>query len=76
MCRLLKTRNATDENGKVIQHALYDCGASFKIFRWEEACDTNELLEEIGYEGYADRKAAQAMALGCLDSLHRLVLEP
>ena len=71
MARLIKTLNAKDANGKTIQHALYDLGYAWRIYRWKEACDTNEIVEEIAYEGYADRKATRAMAMGALDSLHK-----
>jgi hypothetical protein len=30
----------------------------------EEATDTNRMVEEIPYEGHADRRAARAMAMG------------
>lgn len=75
MARLIKTRNASDTaTGKTIQHALYSTGWSFQIHRWEEATDSNRVVEEIPYEGHADRKAARAMAMGALDSLHHQAL--
>jgi hypothetical protein len=75
MARLIKTRNATDPaTGKTIQHVLYDEGHVYVIYRWEEATDTNRVVEEIAYEGHADRKAARAMAMGALDSLHQQTL--
>jgi len=74
MTSLLKTKNATGKDGKTIQHALYDLGCSFQVHRWEEATDTNRVVEEIPYEGHADRKAARAMAMGALDSLHQQTL--
>ncbi len=74
MARLIKTRNAKTSDGKVIQHALYDSGCSFQVHRWEEATDTNRVVEEIPYEGHADSKAARAMAMGALDSQHQQTL--
>ena len=74
MTGLIKTRNVTGADGKITQHALWDAGASFQIHRWEEATYTNRVVEEIPYEGHADRRAARAMAMGCLDSLHRQAL--
>ena len=74
MARLIKTKNAKDAAGKIIQHALYDLGWAFAIHRWEEATDSNRMVEEIPYEGHADRRAARAMAYGCLDSLHHQAL--
>jgi len=71
MARLLKTRNATDpKTGKTIQHALYDEGHAYVIYRWDEETGTNELIDETTYEGQADSKAARFMALGELSSLH------
>ena len=74
MTDLIKTRNAKAFDGKVIQHALYSTGWSFQVHRWEEATDTNCMVEEILYEGHADRRAARAMAMGALDSLHQQAL--
>ena len=74
MTDLIKTRNAKTTDGKVIQHALYSTGWSFQVHRWEEATDTNCMVEEIPYEGHADRRAARAMAMGALDSLHQQAL--
>ena len=74
MNSLLKTKNAMRKDGKTIQHALYSTGYSFQIHRWEEATDTNRMVEEIPYEGHADRRAARAMAMGALNSLHQQTL--
>ena len=75
MARLIRSRNATDPTtGKTIQHALYDEGHAYTIYRWDEETDTNELVYEIAYEGHADRHAARAMAMGALDSLHQQTL--
>ena len=71
MARLIKIKRTKDENGMEIQHALYSTGHSFTIHRWEEATDSNRVVDEIPYEGFADRRAARAMAIGTLDSLHR-----
>ena len=71
MARLIKIKRTKDENGMEIQHAMYSTGHSFQIHRWEEATGENAVVEEIPYEGHADRKAARAMAMGTLDSLHR-----
>ena len=71
MAKLIKTRNARDHEGRTIQHALYDLGHAWAIYRWEEATDTNRVVEEITYEGHADRRATHAMAMGALDSLHQ-----
>jgi len=71
MARLLKTRNATDpKTGKTIQHALYDLGWAYAIYRWDEETGENELIDETSYEGQADSKAARFVALGELSSLH------
>ena len=70
MSKLVKIRKTKDERGMEIQHALYDTGHSFLFHRWEEATDTNRVVEKIEYEGFADRRAVRAMAYGCLDSLH------
>ena len=71
MARLLKTRNVTDpETGKIIQHALYDEGHAYVIYRWDEETGTNKVIDETSYEGHADSKAARFMALGELSSLH------
>ena len=74
MTNLLKVKKTRDLAGKEIQHALYTTGYSFQIHCWEEATDTNRVVEEIPYEGHADRKAARAMAMGALDSLHQKTL--
>ena len=75
MARLIRTRNATDPaTGKTIQHVLYDEGNAYVIYRWDEETDTNELVDEIAYEGHADRRAARAMAMGALGSLHQQTL--
>jgi len=74
MTRQIKTRNAADAAGKTVQHALFDTGCSFQVHRWEEATDSNRVVEEIPYEGHADRQAARSMALGALDSLHQQAL--
>jgi len=74
MARLIKTLNAKDAEGKTIQYALYDIGNAWRIYRWEEARDTNKIVEEIAYEGHADRKATRAMAMGTLHSLHQQAL--
>ena len=74
MTSLVKTKNAKGTNGKIIQHALYDLGHAYGIYRWEEATDTNRVVEEIPYEGHADRRAARAMAMGALASLHQQTL--
>ena len=74
MISILKLRRVNDPTGKEIQFALFDLGYAFAVHRWEEATDTNRILEEIPYEGHTDRRAARAMALGCLDSLHQQAL--
>ena len=75
MARLIKTRNATNpKTGKTIQHALWDTDYSFEIHRWDEETGTNEVIDETTYEGHADSKAARAMAMGTLDSLHQQAL--
>ena len=74
MTSLVKIKKIKDLEGKEIQHALYTTGYSFQIHRWEEATDTNRVVEEIPYEGHADRRAARAMAMGALDSLHQQTL--
>ena len=74
MSSLLKTKNATGKDGKVIQHALYDLGHAFAIYRWEQTTGSDHLAEEIPYEGHADRRAAQEMAMGALTSLHQQAL--
>ena len=74
MTSFVKAKNARGTDGKIIQHALYNLGHAYGIYRWEEATDTNRVVEEIPYEGHADRKAARAMAMGALDSLHQQTL--
>ena len=74
MARLLKTKNARTTAGTIVQHALYEADVSFQVHRWDEATDTNTVVEKIPYAGYADRIAARAMALGALDSLHQQAL--
>jgi len=74
MTSLIKTRNAKDSQGRTIQHTLYDLGHAWAIYRWDEATDANRVVEEIPYEGHADRRAARAMAMGALDSLHQQTL--
>ena len=74
MSNILKIRKTKDRDGKEIQHALWSTGYSYQIHRWEEATDTNRMVEEIPYEGHADRRSARAMAYGCLDSLHQQAL--
>ena len=74
MTNLVKIKKTKDLTGKEIQHAIYCTGSSFQIHRWEEATDTNRVVEEIPYEGHADRLAARAMAMGALDSLHQQTL--
>ena len=71
MAKLMKIKKMKDERGMEIQFVLYDTGHSFQVHRWEEATDSNRVIEEIPYEGFADRRAARAMAMGTLDSLHR-----
>ena len=70
----IKIKRARTRDGQQIQHALYSTGYSFQVHRWEEATDTNRMVEEIPYEGHADRRAARAMAMGALDSLHQQTL--
>ena len=74
MSNILKIKKAKDSNGKEIQHALWSTGHSYEIHRWEEATDSNRIVEEIDYEGYADQLATRAMAMGTLDSLHQQTL--
>ena len=74
MASLVKIKKTKDTAGKQVQHVLYEQGGSFQVHRWEEATDTNRVVEELPYEGHADRKAARAMALGALHSLHQQAL--
>ncbi len=74
MARLITIKKAKDSADKEIQHALYETVSSFEIHRWEEATNTNRVVEEINYEGRADQHAARAMAMGALQSLHHQAL--
>ena len=71
MARILKIKNA-EVKGTTIQHALIETLSKFQVVRWTEATNEKELIDEIEFEGNADRRAARAMAFGCLDSLHQL----
>ena len=74
MARLIKIKHAKDENGMEIQHAMYNTGHSYQIHRWEEYTGSNRIVEEIDYQGIDDSRAARAMAMGALDSLHQQAL--
>ncbi len=74
MARLIKTLNAKDATGKTIQHALWDTNYSYQTHCWEEATDRNRIVDEIEYDGLADRQATRTMAMGTLRSLHQQTL--
>jgi len=74
MSELIKIKKINDKHGMQTQYALYTTGYSFQIYRWKEVDGTNILVEELSYEGLADRRAARAMIMGTLDSLYQQTL--
>jgi len=66
MAAMIKLYKSKDENGLEVQHVIYRFGASYQVFRWDEATDGSRLVETFEFDdsNQADRKAALAMAKG------------
>ncbi len=66
MSSLVKIYRSKDENGLEVQHAIYRVGASYQIFRWDEATDGSRLVETFEFDdsNQKDRRAALALAKG------------
>ena len=66
MSAMIKIYKSKDENGLEVQHVIYRVGASYQVFRWDEATEGSRLVEtfELDDSKQKDRLAALAMAKG------------